>query len=104
MRKYIVSISVGVLIIACGIIALIYYMSLDERTISMENKDINAQMFLFEYPTQYAQVSDNHFYYLRKKVKGGYILYRDGSEEILSFHLQNEEHLRGFVVHSTIFC
>lgn len=98
MRKYIVSISVGVLIIACGIIALIYYMSLDERTISMENKDINAQMFLFEYPTQYAQVSDNHFYYLRKKVKGGYILYRDGSEEILSFHLQNEEHLRGFVV------
>lgn len=49
----------------------------------MENNDINAQMFLFEYPTQYAQVSDNHFYYLRKKGKGGYKKIATESDEII---------------------
>ena len=37
MKKYIFSILVSILVIACGIIALaIFYMSLDRRTISIE--------------------------------------------------------------------
>ncbi len=62
-----------------------------------EDKSTYAEMQLFEYLTQYAQVSGNHFYYLRKNEKNEYILHQDGKKEILSFHLSKQK-LRGFVV------
>ena len=56
-----------------------------------------AEMQLFEYPTQYSQVSGNHYFYLRKNAKGDYILHQDGNKEILSFRLSKQK-LRGFAV------
>lgn len=56
-----------------------------------------AEMQLFEYPTQYSQVSGNRYFYLRKNAKGDYILHQDGNKEILSFRLSKQK-LRGFAV------
>lgn len=62
-----------------------------------EKKTECAEMQLFEYPTQYSQVSGNHYFYLRKNAKGDYILHQDGNKEILSFRLSKQK-LRGFAV------
>ena len=68
-----------------------------EQNKTEEKKTECAEMQLFEYPTQYSQVSGNHYFYLRKNAKGDYILHQDGNKEILSFRLSKQK-LRGFAV------
>lgn len=68
-----------------------------EQNKTEEKKIECAEMQLFEYPTQYSQVSGNHYFYLRKSAKGDYILHQDGNKEILSFRLSKQK-LRGFAV------
>ncbi len=68
-----------------------------EQNKTEEKKIECAEMQLFEYPTQYSQVSGNHYFYLRKNAKGDYILHQDGNKEILSFRLSKQK-LRGFAV------
>ena len=68
-----------------------------EQNKTEEKKIECAEMQLFEYPTQYSQVSGNHYFYLRKNAKGDYILHQDGNKEILSLRLSKQK-LRGFAV------
>ena len=86
----------GVVLAIVFVVAFVCFNRKEKNKIE-EKKSKCAEMQLFEYPTQYSQVSDKHYFYLRKNAKGDYILHQDGNKEILSFRLSKQK-LRGFAV------
>lgn len=63
----------------------------------------SVKMMLIDYASEYSQVLNNHFYFLRMSSESSYILYEDQAKEVLSFSLEDEE-LRGFAIyHSQYF-
>ena len=89
----------GVVLAIVFVVAFICFNRKEKNKIEEKETKKNecAEMQLFEYPTQYSQVSGNHYFYLRKNAKGDYILHQDGNKEILSFRLSKQK-LRGFAV------
>ena len=79
----------GVVLAIVFVVAFICFNRKEQNKIEEKETKKNecAEMQLFEYPTQYSQVSGNHYFYLRKNAKGDYILHQDGNKEILSFRL-----------------
>lgn len=63
----------------------------------------SVKMLLIDYASEYSQIVNNHFYFLRMSSENSYVLYEDQAKEILSFSLEDEE-LRGFAIyHSQYF-
>lgn len=68
-----------------------------------EASEPSVKMLLIDYASEYSQVLNNHFYFLRMSSENSYILYEDQAKEILSFSLEDGE-LRGFAIyHSQYF-
>lgn len=53
------------------------------KNVSLKNRE--EYLSFFNYATEYAQVSDGHYYYMRMSGKNKYTIYRDKGEKVGSF-------------------
>lgn len=60
-----------------------------EQNKTEEKKTECAEMQLFEYPTQYSQVSGNHYFYLRKMLKVTIFCIRTETKKFFPFAFLN---------------
>ena len=69
----------------------------------VDGKDVGCNFEGLVFASDYSQVVDGHYYYMRTDGMGNYTVYRDKGEEAVRFIISDEHYIKYFVKYGDVF-